>query len=46
MSVFFNIAFIISLRLIDVSLGTLRIVLITRGSRWRSGLVGFAESLT
>ena len=33
------------LRVVDVSLGTLRIMLITRGSRWRSGLVGFFESL-
>jgi uncharacterized protein YebE (UPF0316 family) len=37
---------IVGLRLIDVSLGTLRIMLLTRGSRWRSGLIGFFESLT
>lgn len=46
MSVFLNVLFIISLRLVDVPLGTLRIMLLTRGSRWRSGLVGFFESLT
>ena len=37
---------IVGLRLVDVSLGTLRIMLLTRGSRWRSGLIGFFESLT
>jgi uncharacterized protein YebE (UPF0316 family) len=37
---------IVGLRLVDVSLGTLRIMLLTRGSRWRSGAIGFFESLT
>lgn len=37
---------IVGLRLVDVSLGTLRIMLLTRGSRWRSGIIGFFESLT
>lgn len=37
---------IFSLRLVDVTLGTMRIVLLTRGSGWRSGIVGFLESLT
>ena len=37
---------IVGLRLVDVSLGTLRIILLTRGSRWRSGAIGFFESLT
>lgn len=37
---------IMLLRLVDVSLGTIRIVLLTRGERWRSAVVGFAESLT
>ncbi len=37
---------IFALRVIDVSLGTLRIVLLTRGDRWRAGLAGFFESLT
>ncbi len=46
MSILLNVLFIIGLRLIDVPLGTLRIMLLTRGSRWRSGLVGFLESLT
>ena len=34
------------LRLIDVSLGTLRIVLLTRGIQWQAGLVGFFQALT
>lgn len=37
---------IVGLRLVDVSLGTLRIMLLMKGSRWRSGLIGFFESLT
>ncbi len=37
---------IFSLRLVDVSLGTLRIVLLTRGIQWQAGLVGFFQALT
>jgi uncharacterized protein YebE (UPF0316 family) len=37
---------IFGLRVVDVSLGTIRIVLLTRGSRWRAGALGFFESLT
>jgi uncharacterized protein YebE (UPF0316 family) len=32
-------------RILDVSLGTLRVALITRDMRWPSAVVGFAESL-
>jgi uncharacterized protein YebE (UPF0316 family) len=46
MTIVLDILLIIGLRLIDVSLGTLRIMLLTRGSRWRSSLIGFFESLT
>lgn len=35
--------FILLLRLLDVSLGTLRIMLVFRGRRWYAGLVGFVE---
>ncbi|MEX1279150.1 MAG: DUF5698 domain-containing protein [Acidimicrobiia bacterium] len=38
-------AIIIALRIADVSLGTIRIILLSRGSRWRSALVSFFESL-
>lgn len=37
---------IFSLRLVDVSLGTVRIVLLTRGIQWQAGLVGFFQALT
>lgn len=37
---------IFGLRLLDVSLGTIRIVLLTRGNGWKAGLIGFVESLT
>jgi uncharacterized protein YebE (UPF0316 family) len=40
-----NALLIFVLRLVDVSLATLRIVLLSRGSRWRAGLIGFFESL-
>ncbi len=46
MDVVLSFMAIVGLRLVDVSLGTLRIMLLTRGSRWRSGLIGFFESLT
>jgi len=36
---------IIGLRLIDVSIGTVRIILLTRGSRWRASIIGFFETL-
>jgi uncharacterized protein YebE (UPF0316 family) len=37
---------IFSLRLVDVSIGTLRIVMLVRGRRWTAGGLGFFESLT
>jgi uncharacterized protein YebE (UPF0316 family) len=43
---FLSVLLIFSLRLVDVSLGTLRIVLLTRGDAWKAGIVGFLESLT
>jgi uncharacterized protein YebE (UPF0316 family) len=46
MDVFLSALMIFGLRLVDVSLGTIRIVLLTRGSGWKAGLVGFVESLT
>ena len=45
MEIFLAALMIFGLRLIDVSLGTLRIVLLTRGDGWRAGLIGFLESL-
>lgn len=38
-------ALIIALRIADVSLGTIRIILLSRGSRWRSSIIGFFEAL-
>ncbi len=38
-------AIIIALRIADVSLGTIRIILLSRGSRWRSAAISFFESL-
>jgi len=46
MTIVLDVLLIVGLRLIDVSLGTLRIMLLTRGSRWRAGFIGFFESLT
>lgn len=46
MDIFLSALLIFGLRLVDVSLGTLRIVMLTRGSGWKAGLVGFFESLT
>lgn len=37
---------IFGLRLIDVSIGTVRIVMLVRGRRWLAGGLGFFESLT
>jgi len=37
---------IFCLRLVDVSIGAIRIVMIVRGERWTAGLLGFFESLT
>lgn len=37
---------IFCLRLVDVSIGAIRIVMIVRGERWIAGLLGFFESLT
>jgi uncharacterized protein YebE (UPF0316 family) len=42
---FLELLLIIGLRVIDVSLGTIRIILLTRGSRWRSSGIGFVEVL-
>lgn len=36
---------IVSLRVVDVSIGTIRIILLTRGSRWRASGLGFVEVL-
>jgi len=36
---------IVLLRLTDVSIGTVRIILLTRGSRWRASGIGFVETL-
>ncbi|MCB2223000.1 MAG: DUF2179 domain-containing protein [Actinobacteria bacterium] len=46
MDLFLSALLIFGLRLVDVSLGTIRIVLLTRGDAWKAGLVGFVESLT
>jgi len=45
MDLFLSALMIFGLRLVDVSLGTLRIVFLTRGEAWRAGLIGFLESL-
>jgi uncharacterized protein YebE (UPF0316 family) len=45
MDLFLSALLIFGLRLFDVTLGTLRIVLLTRGEAWKAGLVGFFESL-
>ena len=45
MDLFLIALMIFGLRLVDVSLGTLRIVFLTRGEAWRAGLIGFLESL-
>jgi hypothetical protein len=37
--------FIVGLRLADVSLGTVRIILLTRGSGWQATGIGFVEIL-
>ena len=36
---------IVVLRMVDVSIGTIRIILLTRGSRWRASGLGFVEVL-
>jgi len=46
MSLFLGALLIFGLRLIDVSLGAIRIVMVVRGERWIAGLLGFFESLT
>lgn len=46
MDLFLSALMIFSLRLVDVSLGTIRIVLLTRGEAWKAGLIGFVESMT
>jgi uncharacterized protein YebE (UPF0316 family) len=46
MDLFLAALLIFSLRLVDVSLGTIRIVLLTRGEAWKAGAVGFFESMT
>jgi len=45
MSLFLSALLIFGLRLIDVSLGTVRIVVLTRGHALRAGAIGFVESL-
>ena len=45
MDVIFDSLLIVGLRLADVSLGTVRIILLTRGSRWRASGIGFVEIL-
>jgi uncharacterized protein YebE (UPF0316 family) len=45
MDLLFDCLLIVALRLADVSIGTVRIVLLTRGSRWRAGAMGFVEPL-
>jgi uncharacterized protein YebE (UPF0316 family) len=46
MDLFLSALLIFGLRLVDVSLGTLRIVLLTRGHAWKAGGIGVLESLT
>ena len=46
METFLLALLIFSLRLLDVSVGTIRIVMLVRGKRFVAGLLGFAESLT
>ncbi|NIA25247.1 MAG: DUF2179 domain-containing protein [Gammaproteobacteria bacterium] len=46
MSLFLGALLIFGLRLIDVSIGAVRIVMVVRGERWIAGLLGFFESLT
>jgi uncharacterized protein YebE (UPF0316 family) len=45
MELFLESLLIVILRLADVSLGTVRIVLLARGSRWRAAAIGFVETL-
>lgn len=46
MSLFLGALLIFGLRLVDVSIGAIRIVMVVRGERWIAGLLGFFESLT
>jgi len=46
MSLFLGALLIFGLRLIDVSIGAVRIVMVVRGERWIAGFLGFFESLT
>jgi uncharacterized protein YebE (UPF0316 family) len=41
-----GVLLIFFLRLVDVSIGAVRIVLLVRGERWIAGVLGFFESLT
>jgi uncharacterized protein YebE (UPF0316 family) len=45
MDLLFDCVLIVVLRLADVSIGTVRIILLTRGSRWRASGIGFVETL-
>ncbi|NLV17283.1 MAG: DUF2179 domain-containing protein [Syntrophomonadaceae bacterium] len=40
---FFDLAFIFFARIIDVSLGTVRMILTIKGDRYRAALIGFIE---
>lgn len=44
MEILVDLLLIFGLRVVDVSIGTVRIVLLGRGSRWRSALLGAVES--
>lgn len=46
METFLGALLIFALRLVDVSIGAVRIVTLVRGERWLAGLLGFFESLT
>lgn len=46
MEMFWSILFIVSLRLIDVSLGTVRIIMLSRRYRLLPAAIGFVEVLT
>jgi uncharacterized protein YebE (UPF0316 family) len=46
MSLFLGALLIFCLRVVDVSIGAVRIIMIVRRERWIAGLLGFFESLT
>ena len=43
LAVFYQLLFIFFARIIDVSLGTIRMILIIRGNKWPAAIIGFFE---